>query len=142
MGRDNVIPKKIFGYIHPRWRTPVYNIIFVGIISLFAIFIDLETAASLINFGALIAFTFVNLSVISYYIIKKKRYKTIKDFLNYLVMPILGAATVAVLWFNLNIHSLILGLCWAAIGIGYLLYVTNMFRSAPPQMHFEEAQEI
>jgi putrescine importer len=57
-------------------------------------------------------------------------------------MPILGAATVAVLWFNLNIHSLILGLCWAAIGIGYLLYVTNMFRSAPPQMHFEEAQEI
>ncbi|MFD0768695.1 APC family permease [Bacillus sp. CGMCC 1.60114] len=142
MGRDNVIPEKIFGYIHPRLRTPVYNIIIVGIISLSAIFIDLETAASLINFGALIAFTFVNLSVIAYYVIKQKRYKTVKDFFNFLVLPILGAGTVAVLWFNLNIHSLILGLSWAAIGIGYLLYVTNMFRSAPPQMHFEEVQEM
>ncbi len=57
-------------------------------------------------------------------------------------MPILGAGTVAVLWFNLNVHSLILGICWVAIGMGYLLYITNMFRLAPPQMHFEEVQEM
>lgn len=141
MGRDNVIPKKMFGYVHPRWRTPVFNVLLVGTIALTAIFLDLKTATSLINFGALIAFTFVNLSVISYYVVKKKRYKTVKDFFNFLVFPVIGASIVAVLWFNLNIHSLILGLVWTFIGICHLLYVTNMLRVAPPQIHFEEVKE-
>ncbi|HWO97741.1 MAG TPA: APC family permease [Bacillus sp. (in: firmicutes)] len=142
MGRDNVIPKSLFGYVHPRWRTPVFNVLLVGAIALTAIFLDLKTATSLINFGALIAFTFVNLSVISYYVVKKKRYKTVKDLFNFLVFPVIGASIVAVLWVNLSIHSLILGMVWTFIGICHLLYVTNMFRAAPPQIHFEEANEL
>ena len=66
MGRDRVFPEKWFGYIHPKWKTPAINAIIVGIVSLSAIFFDLITATSLINFGALMAFTFVNLSVINY----------------------------------------------------------------------------
>nr|WP_280635605.1 APC family permease [Bacillus sp. 165] len=142
MGRDNVIPEKLFGYIHPRWRTPVYNVLLVGVIGLSAVFLDLGTATSLINFGALIAFTFVNLSVVAYYAGKKKRYKTVKDLFNYVITPVIGASIVAVLWINLDIHSLILGLVWALIGAGYLLYITNMFRVAPPQIHFDEVQEL
>ncbi|MCS6037340.1 hypothetical protein LNQ52_19925 [Klebsiella pneumoniae subsp. pneumoniae] len=41
------------------------NIILVGAIALLAINFDLVMATALINFGALVAFTFVNLSVIS-----------------------------------------------------------------------------
>ncbi|MGC8231120.1 APC family permease [Pseudobacillus badius] len=142
MGRDNVIPAKFFGYIHPKWRTPALNVVLVGFVSLIAIFLDLETATSLINFGALIAFTFVNLAVISHYVIKMKRYKTIKDFINYLVFPLIGAGIVMILWVNLNIHSLILGIIWSAIGILYLMYITNWFRSPVPQMHMEEVHEL
>ena len=133
MGRDNVFPEKWFGYLHPKRRTPVFNIIITAIVSLSAIFLDLVMATSLINFGALIAFTFVNLSVISYFVIQKKEHKTVKGFINYLVMPLIGAAIVGVLWVNLDIHSLTLGIVWALVGFSYLLYITKGFRQQPPQ---------
>ncbi len=60
MGRDGVFPKSFFGYVHPKWRTPAMNIILVGAIALLAINFDLVMATALINFGALVAFTFVN----------------------------------------------------------------------------------
>lgn len=76
MGRDGVFPKSFFGYVHPKWRTPAMNIILVGAIALLAINFDLVMATALINFGALVAFTFVNLSVISQFWIREKRNKT------------------------------------------------------------------
>ena len=86
MGRDKVFPEKWFGFIHPKWKTPAINVLIVGVISLSALFFDLVTATSLINFGALMAFTFVNLSVISHFIIREKKHRTIKgciQLLNY-----------------------------------------------------------
>ncbi len=41
MGRDNVFPERIFGYVHPKWRTPALNVIMVGIVALSALFFDL-----------------------------------------------------------------------------------------------------
>lgn len=140
MGRDNVFPAKWFGYLHPRWKTPAFNVVLVGIISLSAIFLDLVTATSLINFGALIAFTFVNLSVISHFVIREKKHQTLKGFLHYLVSPLIGAAGVAILWVNLEFSSFTVGLIWASVGFCYLLYITKFFRSAPPQMEVEEMQ--
>jgi putrescine importer len=142
MGRDNVFPEKWFGYIHPRWKTPSINVLLVGVISLSALFFDLVTATALINFGALIAFTFVNLSVISYFVIRKKKHRTVNGFINYLIFPLIGAGTLAVLWINLELSSLVLGLVWAAIGLCYLLYLTKMSRSRPPQLEYDEKIEM
>jgi putrescine importer len=142
MGRDNVLPGNLFGYVHPRWRTPVLNILVVGLISMTAVLFDLATAASFISFGALIAFTFVNLSVISYYVIRKQMHKTVKGFFAYLVMPLLGAGAVAVLWANLEQSSLMLGIGWAVVGFMYLLYITKFFRAKPTKIHFEEMDEM
>ncbi|OIK11888.1 Putrescine importer PuuP [Bacillus sp. MUM 116] len=139
MGRDNVFPEKWFGYVNSKYRTPTFNVVLVGVISLSAWFFDLVTATSLINFGALMAFTFVNLSVISHYAFRKKMHRTPKGFFNYVIMPLIGAATVGVLWFNLEASSLIMGLTWFAIGFTYLLYLTKAFRTAPPQFKAEEA---
>ncbi len=77
MGRDGVFPNRFFGYVHPKWRTPAFNVMLVGVIALLAINFDLVTATALINFGALVAFTFVNLSVISQFWIREKRNKTV-----------------------------------------------------------------
>ncbi|MEI8663684.1 APC family permease, partial [Xenorhabdus bovienii] len=57
MGRDGVLPEKVFAYVHPKWRTPAINVILVGIIVLLAGWVNLVTATALINFGALVAFT-------------------------------------------------------------------------------------
>ncbi|WP_409300670.1 APC family permease [Peribacillus sp. SCS-155] len=139
MGRDGVFPEKWFGYIHPKWRTPAINVVIVGIVSLSAMFFDLVTATSLINFGALMAFTFVNLSVISHFAIRKKMYKTPKGFFDYVVMPLMGAAAVGVLWINIEASSLKMGLLWFAAGFVYLLYLTKAFRVTPPQYKAKEA---
>ncbi len=133
MGRDGVFPNRFFGYIHPKWRTPALNVLLVGAIALMAIDFDLVTATALINFGALVAFTFVNLSVISQFWIREKRNKSLKEHINYLVLPICGALTVGALWINLEESSMILGLIWAGIGLVYVACVTRSFRNPVPQ---------
>ncbi|EJF32292.1 MULTISPECIES: APC family permease [Enterobacteriaceae] len=133
MGRDGVFPNRFFGYIHPKWRTPAFNVLLVGAVALMAIDFDLVTATALINFGALVAFTFVNLSVISQFWIREKRNKTFKDHLNFLVLPTIGALTVGALWINLEQSSMILGLIWGAIGLIYVACVTRSFRNPVPQ---------
>ncbi|MFZ4831694.1 APC family permease [Rouxiella sp. Mn2063] len=137
MGRDGVFPEKVFGHISPQWRTPTFNVVLVGVVALSAISFDLVTATALINFGALVAFTFVNLSVISQFYIREKRNRTFKDHLHYLVLPVIGALTVGALWINLEASSMTLGLVWGAIGLGYLTFITRRFRQPPPQMSEE-----
>ncbi len=137
MGRDGVFPEKIFGYVHPKWRTPTFNVVLVGVVAMSAVTFDLVTATALINFGALVAFTFVNLSVISQFYIREQRNKTFKDHINYLVLPVIGALTVGALWLNLEVSSMTLGLVWGAIGLCYLAFITNLFRQKPPQMSGE-----
>nr|MBA2814708.1 putrescine/spermidine ABC transporter [Candidatus Pantoea persica] len=124
MGRDGVFPERFFGYIHPKWRTPSLNVLLVGAIALMAIRFDLVTATALINFCALVAFTFVNLSVIAQFWIREKRNRMLSDDLNYLVLPVLGA-----LWINLEESSMVMSLIWAAVGIVYLAFVTRSFRN-------------
>ncbi|MDT0176006.1 APC family permease [Pantoea sp. RRHST58] len=133
MGRDGVFPERFFGYIHPKWRTPSLNVLLVGVVALMAIRFDLVTATALVNFGALVAFTFVNLSVIAQFWIREKRNRTLRDHINYLVLPVLGALTVGALWINLEESSMVLGLIWAAVGIVYLAFVTRSFRNPVPQ---------
>ncbi|RJS62563.1 APC family permease [Bacillus sp. PK3_68] len=137
MGRDNVLPKKIFGFIHPRFSTPVLNLFTIAIIALLALKMDIATSTSFINFGAFVTFIFVNLSVIGHYYFKKGL-RSGKHAFSYLVLPLIGAAFDAWLLINLDKHALILGGAWALIGFIYLLFLTKLFREAPPEMAIDD----
>ncbi|MDF2682128.1 MAG: hypothetical protein K0R47_3318 [Brevibacillus sp.] len=136
MGRDSVLPQKLFGSIHPRFNTPVFNVLLVGVLSLSALFIDLVTATSFINFGALVAFTFVNLSVIGHYYVRIRR-RSPMDTIRYLILPLIGAAFTLWLWSSLDKHSLMLGGIWVLCGLLYLMYLTKMFTKRPPELNFD-----
>ncbi|MEY8350303.1 amino acid permease [Bacillus cereus] len=140
MGRDSVLPKTFFAYIHPRFHTPIKNIILVSIFALAALFTDLVTITSFINFGALIAFIFVNLSVIAHYFVKGRQ-RSLKCTILYFVIPLIGASITLKLWSDLDKMSMVLGGIWALVGIVYLLYITKLFRIQPPQMNFDESQK-
>ncbi|MFZ7942328.1 APC family permease [Neobacillus sp. 19] len=140
MGRNGVLPKKAFGYVHPKFRTPVFNVILVGVVSLLAIAPSLELISSFINFGALIAFTFVNLSVIAHFVFRLKRYKTAKDIFSYLIMPILGAGLTGVLWYNLQADALIGGIVWIVIGVIYMVFQTKFFKIKIADLNIDDAE--
>jgi putrescine importer len=137
MGRDGALPKKIFAYVHPKHKTPVFNIFIIGAISLVGIKLSLAAAASLINFGALAGFTLVNVSVIFYYFIKKKQ-RSGWGFIKYLLLPLGGAAVCLAIWISLDANSKILGFSWLAVGIVYLAATTSFFRKLPPDLKMEE----
>jgi putrescine importer len=137
MGRDKMLPGKWFREINPRSRTPLFNIILVGVISLTAVFFSLETAASFINFGALIAFSFVNLSVISHYVVKNKQLNSAKDYLRYLVVPIIGTVCMIIMWFSLDKNSWTLGMSWLIVGLVCLAYTTKGFRIRPAEFQLD-----
>ncbi|HDZ8893915.1 TPA: APC family permease [Aeromonas dhakensis] len=128
MGRDRALPSRFFAYIHPTWQTPALNVLLVGILALSAVSFDLEMALALINFGALVAFTFVNLAVIAHFYVKLGHNKTLRDHLIFLLLPLCGAACIGVLWLNLEPASFELGLIWAALGALYLLLRLTVFR--------------
>ncbi|MBM7646265.1 putrescine importer [Scopulibacillus daqui] len=141
MGRDGVLTKKLFSYVHPRFKTPIFNVIILGILALAALFLNLATATSLINFGAYTAFSFVNLSVIVYFIRNKKKY-TFRSVISNIIIPLAGFAVNAYLWFSLDRHAMIMGLCWSAVGIVYLVYLTRGFTKKPPKFDFDETESV
>ncbi|WP_295011562.1 APC family permease [uncultured Microbacterium sp.] len=140
MGRNNVLPKRVFGYINPRTHTPTFNIVLIGAICLFAMSFSLDLIASFINFGALIAFTFVNVSVIAWFAVRNGRRHTFSDVFRYIVMPLIGTALTGLLWINLSADALIGGCVWAVLGFLYLLVITRGFRRKVAS--FDENQPV
>lgn len=142
MGREGVLPKSVFAYIHPRLQTPVLSIIFVGITSLFALVLSLSMVASMISFGALIAFTFVNLTVIKHFIIDSKEKHSAKKIFTCLVLPAIGVLLTLWLWTSLDKEALTVGLIWLGVGAVYLAFITRGFRKTPPSISAEEVDLI
>lgn len=137
MGRDGQLPKSFFGKLNEKTRTPVNNVLLIGFLSLSALFLSLTFVASFINFGALLAFTAVNLSVIILYFVKRKE-RSFKGIILYLIIPAIGAGLTAWLLFNLDTYSKLLGGIWFGIGVIYLLFMTKGFRKKPPVLNTEE----
>jgi amino acid transporter len=134
MGRDGSLPKPVFARLHPKYRTPVIANMVVGLFGLTALFISLDTVIAMISFGALAAFSFVNLSVLKTYVIDDGR-RSPADLLKYAVLPLLGFAFTIYLWTTLGDLTFKIGLGWLAAGLIWLVYLTRGFRKAPPAMY-------
>lgn len=138
MGRDGVISKNIFGQIHPKLFTPVNNILIAGAVALTAGFISLEAVVNLISFGALTAFSFVNISVLFHYVFRNKMVKTAGDVLNYIIVPVAGFISVFLMWLEVDSTTFKVGLFWAAIGFIWLGIKTRGFKAPVPQYKEED----
>ncbi|MCO6055652.1 APC family permease [Pseudomonas sp. MOB-449] len=138
MGRDGVLPQSLFGRLSERFGTPVGSIVLCGAVALLALYMDVTTSTSFINFGAFLAFTLVNLSVIFHYWLNGER-RGLRELVQFLLFPLLGM--VATLWLMVSLDHLaiILGLSWLALGVIYLGWLTGGFRRQPPELSFEEA---
>src|SRR3954447_4816884 len=134
MGRDGSLPRPLFYRLHHKYRTPVTANLIVGLFGLTALFISLATVSSMISFGALAAFSFVNLAVIKTYVIDGGE----RNLLKYVLIPFLGFAFTIYLWTQLSGLTFKVGLSWLAAGFILLLVLTRGFRKAPPAMYTGE----
>ncbi|QYN44540.1 APC family permease [Gilliamella sp. ESL0441] len=141
MGREGVLPKQIFYRIHPRFRTPYLSIIFVACFSLLSLVLSLTLVVSMISFGALVAFTFVNLCVIKSYL-GEGQTKTLALIIKYGLLPAIGVLLSLWLWTSLDATAMVVGLIWLAIGFFYLIYLTKGFTKLLPSIDPHELNSI
>lgn len=137
MGRDRVLPRAVFGRLSARFRTPVISILVVSAISLLAIVIDLGLLVEMISFGALIAFSVVNLTVIKHYFLDRRE-RSGGQVVSNLVLPLVGFALTLWLWTSLSPRTFVVGLIWLALGVVLLAVVTRGFRRPVPMLDLRE----
>src|SRR5271156_115233 len=131
MGRDDVLPKKIFGYLSPTKSIPVYNIWIVGLLAyIAALTIPWELAAEVVTFGALIAFMGVNLSAVKYFWFAPQVDRRRNFFVDAFV-PGFGFVFCLVLLVSLQTWTKYAGLVWLGFGVLYVAYTTRGFRLKP-----------
>jgi putrescine importer len=138
MGRDNALPRKIFGHIDPKHRVPTYNIWLIGVIAfLGAMFLNWERAAEVLNFGAFLAFMGVNLAAIRHFYFRSGRQDQ-RQIAKDLLLPALGFLFCLWIWWSLPRPAKIVGGAWLVGGFIYNGIMTRGFRKIPVMMDFSE----
>lgn len=141
MARDGFLPKKTFGYIHPKFKTPSFNILLAAIAGLGALFFQgqVMNAANLCSFGGLLGMVIVNACVIGAYWHKDK-HRGAGAFVKYILVPVVAMAVTFFLWWQLAGMAKIVGFSWLAVGLILLLVKTKGLKELPPEMDFSEAE--
>ena len=134
MGRDGALPARCFAALDPRTCVPRNNILLVGALALFGVFLlDYDIGVELLNFGAFIAFMGVNLAALLHYWWRAER-KTLPN----LLPPLFGFLICAYLWWSLSWPARVAGFAWLATGVLYGAWKTRGFTKP---IEFREAND-
>jgi putrescine importer len=139
MGRDDVLPKKIFGYLSPKTSNPVYAVWIVGLLAYIGVItIPWEHAAEIVTFGALLAFMGVNLAALKHFWFSAEAIGQRNFFVDAFV-PGFGITFCFVLLIGLQTRTKYAGLGWLLIGVLYGAYKTRGFTLRPKLIDFSES---
>jgi putrescine importer len=138
MGRDDVIPKRIFGYLSPKSGNPIHNEWIVGLLAYIAVLtIPWQLAAEIVTFGALLAFSAVNLVALLHLWFTGDASGRRKFFIDAFV-PGFGCVFCFVLLLGLQPWTKYAGMAWLAMGLIYAARRTRMFTLRPKLIDFSE----
>ena len=138
MGRDDVLPKKIFGHLNPTKGNPSYNEWIVGVVTYIAVLtVPWQLAAEIVTFGALLAFTAVNLVALLHFWFSAAAIGRRRFFVDGF-LPALGSVFCFVLLMGLQAWTKYAGMIWLGIGLLYASYRTRMFTVRPKLVNFNE----
>jgi len=136
MGRDEVLPAKLFGRWDARRGQPSWNLCWIGAAALIGTWIvGYERAAELLNFGAFLAFMGVNLAAVRTFWRAEHR-NIVRDVL----LPIFGFLFCLAIWWNLPRPAQLAGGAWLAVGVLQLALKTRGFRRPAGRFQFDEGE--
>jgi amino acid transporter len=128
MAREGRMPYAVFGYVHPKLRTPIYSVLLMGGIAVIGgLALNLNDAAQLVNFGACLGFMAVNAATMRHYYFRLRQ-RSITQFWSNIVCPGLGLVICFYVWLNISHAAAQLGAAWTALGLVYLTFLTRGFR--------------
>ncbi len=139
MGRDNVVPRKLFAYLDPKRNTPTRNIWLIGIVAYIGtLFVSYEQAGEILNFGAFLAFMGVNFAAFWQFAIVQQSGRKRRWFAD-VVMPLIGFVFCLWIWLGLKTPAKITGGVWFTAGLIYCAIRTRGFRERPIMIDFSES---
>jgi amino acid transporter len=133
MARDGQLPR-FLAHVHPVRRVPERAVMFVAAVSLIlGLFFVGQVAllSSLVNFGALFSFLMLHVSVIVYFLIKRRT----GSLGVHLLSPAFGFTIIAFVLVTADVHAKIGGLVWLASGTAILISLRLAGRS--PELNLE-----
>jgi amino acid transporter len=138
MGRDNVLPRSIFGHLNAKRGSPTYNVAIAGGLAyLGTLTMQWERAVEVMNFGALLAFMAVNLAAVRHFGftpgLPGKR-----NLLLDVIAPSLGFLFCLVILLGLQGSTLVAGAIWCGVGALYVVLKTRAL-GEPVVIDFNES---
>jgi APA family basic amino acid/polyamine antiporter len=123
MAKDGLLPKNMFGYIHPKFRTPSRSTLLVGaIVSIVAAVTPIDKVSEMCSMGTLLAFAMISLAVMVLRIKQPQLERPFKTPAIYVVAP-LGALFNFGLMYFVRPDTWIAFICWSTLGVlVYFLY--------------------
>ena len=138
MGRDGVLPKKIFSHLNGKTSIPDFNLIIIaGLTLTISLVISYQGAAELLNFGAFLGFMGVNAAALRQFFFLRPSDEKRNIFSDALI-PLLGFVVCFLIWISLPLSAKIIGGLWLVAGLIYLYFSTNGFKKKPAPMDFKD----
>lgn len=138
MGRDGVLPKKIFSQLSKKKANPTNNILIMGILTFAgSLILGYREAAELLNFGAFLAFMGVNIAAFrQFFFLRREGEK--RNVITDMVLPVMGFLICFSIWISLPAPAKIMGGIWFAAGVIYLVFKSKGFKNKPVIMDFHD----
>jgi APA family basic amino acid/polyamine antiporter len=122
MANDGLLPKKFFGAVHPKFRTPYKNTILVGLIAaIVGSITPIQIIGNMVNIGTLLAFVIVCIAVM---VLRRTNPQQPRPFRTpwVPVIPILGIVINGLMMYSLGWQNWARLIIWLAIGL--IVYFT------------------
>lgn len=138
MGRDNVLPRAVFGHLDAKRGSPTYNVAIAGGLAyLGTLTMQWERSVEILNFGALIAFMAVNLAAVKHFGFSPELAGKRKIFLD-VIVPGLGFLFCLAILLGLQGSTLAAGAIWCGLGAVYVVLKTRAL-GEPVVIDFSES---